>query len=314
MPKFNIESLEILNDEFEYCEKLGNGKFGMVYRVICKSTGKPYAAKHVECRRASEKRRIMEEVEILGSINHPQIMRLYRVFADLEDSLNDEIVLLLEYLSGGDLYNRVMYSEKEITERHVGGFIKQVLLGLQHLHFNNIVHLDIKPENIVCERSDSSKIKLVDFGLSRVLNEQIDVCVMQGTPDFVSPEVLNYEPVSYASDMWSVGVITYVLLSGLSPFLGNTKDETFCNITSGSYTLNEEQFDSLSKEARDFIQSLLIVDPEKRMTATDCLSHSWILACESDENPEKTKAKLRWSKCGSVIKAMNRFRGIEKEQ
>ena len=112
----SVESLTILYEEYEYSEKLGAGKFGSVYRVVHKETGdtrdisenvsddncsgKIFAAKHVTCRRASEKRRIMEEVDILGSIHHPQIMRLYRVFADLESCLSDDIVLILEYLSG----------------------------------------------------------------------------------------------------------------------------------------------------------------------------------------------------------------------
>ena len=124
--------------------------------------------------------------------------------------------------------------------------------------------MDIKPENIVCESVDSFNIKIVDFGLSRRLTEDRDICVMQGTPDFVSPEVINFEPIGTGSDMWSVGVVTYVLLSGwhtnwcqkyyieshvvfagLSPFLGNSNMETYNNITSCNYTLDEEQFDNV---------------------------------------------------------------------
>jgi len=152
----------------------------------------------------------MEEVDILGSINFPKIMRLYRVFADLEHGLNDDIVLILEYLSGGDLYSRIMNSQEVFTEVDISQFVKQIIQGLQHIHALNIVHLDIKPENIVCENLQEFNIKLVDFGLSRRLAEERDICVMQGTPDFVSPEVINYEPIGPGSDMWSVGVITFL--------------------------------------------------------------------------------------------------------
>ena len=143
------------------------------------------------------------------------------------------------------------------------GLKNHLIEGLEYLHSQNIVHLDIKPENIVCESQDSFHIKLVDFGLSRRLTEERDICVMQGTPDFVSPEVINFEPIGTGSDMWSVGVVTYVLLSGdrqfilgmvrlhfsvfagLSPFLGNSNMETYSNITSCNYTLDEEQFDNV---------------------------------------------------------------------
>lgn len=295
MSSICIESLSVLSSDYEYCEKIGSGKFGSVYKVIYKETGCSYAAKHVECRRASEKKRLLEEVEILGSLDHPQIMRLHRVFGDTEAGYQDEIVLILEYLSGGDLYSRVMNSEEALTEKDVAGFIKQILLGLAYIHSKNIVHLDIKPENIVCETGNSFNIKL-------------------GTPDFVSPEVISFEPVSCNSDMWSVGVITYVLLSGLSPFLGNSKAETYSNITSGNYTLDEDQFDVVSTEGKDFIENLLLLEPSKRMTAEESLQHPWIRddqITRCGQNQE-SHARLRWNKYGNTIRALNRFRGVER--
>jgi len=314
MSSICIESLSVLSSDYEYCDKIGSGKFGSVYKVIYKETGCSYAAKHVECRRASEKKRLLEEVEILGSLDHPQIMRLHRVFGDTEAGFQDEIFLILEYLSGGYLYSRVMNSEEALTETDVSGFIKQILLGLAYIHSKDIVHLDIKPENIVCETGGSFNIKLVDFGLARRLSDSKDICVMQGTPDFVSPEVISFEPVSSNSDMWSVGVITYVLLSGLSPFLGNSKAETYSNITSGNYTLDEDQFDVVSTEGKDFIENLLLLEPSKRMTAEESLQHSWIRDGQSTRcgQNQASHARLRWNKYGNTIRAVNRFRGVER--
>lgn len=313
MTSINFERLEILKEEFDYCEKLGSGKFGSVFRVICKTTGAVFAAKHVLCRRASEKTRLVEEVNILRSLDHPNIMKLYRAFKD-EESKDDEVVLILEYLSGGDLYSRVMFTE-DITEVDIAGFVRQILSGLEYLHSLNIVHLDLKPENIVCHSKNGFHIKIVDFGLCKQLNNSEDVCVMQGTADFVSPEVINYEPISLGSDMWSVGVITYVLLSGLSPFLGNSNIETYDNITSCNYTLDEEQFDNVSSEGKNFVRTLLVLDPALRPTAEECLSHPWItkFQIEGDNTVKDSTAKLRWAKYGNTIKALKRFRGVEKE-
>merc|ERR1711893_319541 len=138
-----------------------------VYRVICKTTGAVFAAKHVQCRRASEKTRLVEEVDILKSLDHPNIMKLYRAFKD-EESTDDEVVLILEYLSGGDLYSRVMLTEDDITEADIAGFVKQILSGLEYLH----------SLNIVCHSKDGFHIKIVDFGLCKQLNNSKDICVM----------------------------------------------------------------------------------------------------------------------------------------
>lgn len=206
-------------------------------------------------------------------------------------------------------------TEEDITEADIAGFVNQILTGLAYLHSMNIVHLDLKPENIVCHSKDGFHIKIVDFGLCKQLNNSKDVCIMQGTPDFVSPEVINYEPISLGSDMWSVGVITYVLLSGLSPFLGNSNIETYDNITSCNYTLEEEQFDNISSDGKKFVQNLLVLDPALRLTSEECLRHPWItkFQIEGDNTVKDSPAKLRWTKYGNTIKALNKFRGVEKE-
>jgi len=307
--------LDRLDDDFQHFELVGSGKFGKVYRVMCKKTGHVFAAKHIECRRVSEKRRVWDEIEILRSISHHVLVSLHSVYSDSE---HDEIVEILEYLPGGELFSRILHTtDRIITEIDIAGFIHQIITGLEYLHSLSIVHLDLKPENIVCLDENSFQVKLVDFGLARRLENQ-DTCIMQGTPDFVSPEVVNYEPISTCSDMWSVGVITYVLLSGLSPFLGDSNMQTFNNITSLTFTFEEDEFEPVSSLAKDFICKLLVLNPSDRLTAEAALKHPWITGkddIESQEDSEKSgeMARLRWSKCTNTIRAVRRFRGAERE-
>lgn len=126
------------------------------------------------------------------------------------------------------------------------------------MHSQKIVHLDLKPENILCKSQNTHLIKIIDFGMSKKLKEGEDINVFFGTPEFVSPEVINFESVSTPSDMWSVGVVCYVLLSGLSPFLGDNNHETFSNITRIAYDFDDEAFDTISDDAKDFISKLLV--------------------------------------------------------
>eukprot|EP00090_Calanus_glacialis_P017073 TRINITY_DN26683_c0_g1_i1.p1 TRINITY_DN26683_c0_g1~~TRINITY_DN26683_c0_g1_i1.p1 ORF type:complete len:316 (+),score=110.29 TRINITY_DN26683_c0_g1_i1:29-949(+) len=305
-----------MEEDFQHFEMVGSGKFGKVYRVVCKKSGHVFAAKHIQCRRASEKRRVWDEIEILQGIEHSVLVRLYRVYSDPD---NDEIVEILEYLPGGELFNRILQTtDIMITEMDIAGFIYQILTGVEYLHSLNIVHLDLKPENIVCVDEDSFQIKVVDFGLARRLDDNQATCVMQGTPDFVSPEVVKYEPISTCSDIWSVGVITYVLLSGLSPFLGDSNMQTFNNITSLRFTFEEDEFDPVSSLAKDFIQKLLVLSPADRLSATEALKHPWITSKDDTERPACSEkdgevARLRWSKCTNTIRAVRRFRGAERE-
>lgn len=128
------------------------------------------------------------------------------------------------------------------------------------MHKKQVVHLDLKPENILLERG-SECIKIIDFGLARRLIRGQVIKSMAGTPEFVSPEVINFEPITLNVDLWSVGVLTYVLVSGLSPFLGDDDNETLANVTLGQFHYDDEIFEELSGEVKDFIDRLLVKRP-----------------------------------------------------
>lgn len=184
------------------------------------------------------------------------------------------------------------------------------------MHERSIIHLDMKPENVLCFTRTGNRIKLIDFGLARRYDPKKTLQVMFGTPDFASPEVLSYERVTPAADMWSLGVICYVLLSGLSPFMGNSDLETMTNVTKAIYDFDDESFDPISKEAKDFISKLLIKDANRRLKPSECLKHKWLAKTPARQGKvtklSKTKLKKyvvrrRWQKAVTAIMALRRM-------
>ncbi|KAG8230835.1 hypothetical protein J437_LFUL010232 [Ladona fulva] len=164
-----------------------------------------------------------------------------------------------------------------LLECHAIRILRQVLEGIAFLHDRNVAHLDIKPQNILlCGPYPSADVKICDFGISRVVEMGAEVREILGTPDYVAPEVLSYEPISLATDIWSIGVLAYVLLSGCSPFGSDCKQETFCNISRCNLTFPEELFGDISEEAIDFIKSTIVAKPRGRLTAQQCLQHPWL--------------------------------------
>ncbi|CAK8696663.1 unnamed protein product [Clavelina lepadiformis] len=215
---------------------------------------------------------IQREVKILTSITHDNIISLHEVFEN-----NAEVVLMLEMVAGGELFD--FLSEKDyLSEAETIDFITQILSGMDYLHDRNIAHFDLKPENIMLLGKEEARhrLKLIDFGLAQKIEPGKEYKNMHGTPEFVAPEIIAYEPIGLPADCWSIGVITYILLSGCSPFLGDDKAETFENITRVDYNFDEEYFNKTSGLAKDFIRQLLVRDQRKRLTVKDSLSHAWI--------------------------------------
>ncbi|NXQ15577.1 ST17A kinase, partial [Peucedramus taeniatus] len=143
--------------------------------------------------------------------------------------------------------------------------------------------LVFQPQNILLtSKSPLGDVKIVDFGLSRIMKSSEELREIMGTPEYVAPEILSYDPISTATDMWSIGVLAYVMLTGISPFLGDDKQETFLNISQMNVSYSGEDFDLVSESAVDFIKTLLVRKPEDRATAEECLQHPWL---EQSHNP-----------------------------
>ncbi|XP_072520452.1 death-associated protein kinase 1 isoform X2 [Salminus brasiliensis] len=318
MTVFNQENVE---DYYEIGDELGSGQFAVVRKCRKRSTGLEYAAKFIKKRRSKSSRRgvskddIEREVSILKEIQHPNVITLHDVFEN-----KHEVILILELVAGGELFD--FLAEKEsLSEEEATEFLKQILDGVNYLHSKQIAHFDLKPENIMLlNRSvPHPRIKLIDFGLAHKIDFSNDFKNIFGTPEFVAPEVVNYEPLGLEADMWSVGVITYILLSGASPFLGENKQETLANVSAVDYEFDEEYFSSTSILAKDFITRLLVKDPKKRMTIQDSLHHPWIKPKDTQQalsrkesavNMEKFKkfaARRKWKQSVRLISLCNRL-------
>ncbi|XP_028407023.1 striated muscle preferentially expressed protein kinase-like [Dendronephthya gigantea] len=310
---------ENIHEDYDIEDELGRGQFAVVRKIVEKDTGDEFAAKYVRKKRTAASRNgmtrndIIREIEILRMVDNEKIIKVHDVY-----ETDREIILIMELLRGGELFDYI--SKKDyLTEEEAIDFTRQILQGLQHLHSRKVVHLDLKPENILLKNTRRKTIKLVDFGLARVVNENEPVREIMGTPEFVAPEVLNYDAISTATDMWALGVIAYILLSGASPFLGECTQETFTNIIQVDYQFDEEYFSEISDEAKDFIRKLLVKNPRKRMTAHDCSRHPWVEEEVVDKKKRQRRrttqictfnfkrfvARKRWKMAYNKIRAMN---------
>ncbi|XP_072503388.1 death-associated protein kinase 2-like isoform X4 [Notamacropus eugenii] len=272
----NVEEL------YELQDKLGSGHFATVWRCRDRSSGMSYAAKFIKMRRRKgsrlgiERKVVNREVEILQQLQHPHIMQLHDVFI-----CQVQMVLVLELIQGGEFFDFV--AEKEsLSEPEASDFLLQLLDGLVYMHSLNISHFDLKPENIMLHQKDviKPKIKIIGFGMSQKIERNMCLDSRCGIPEYVAPEVIKLEPLTVVADMWSVGVITYILLSGISPFQGETENDIVNNIIKGALDYDDTYFSSSSAIAKDFIGQLLVINPKERMTSTQALLHPWIkLSC-----------------------------------
>ncbi|XP_037720926.1 twitchin isoform X30 [Drosophila subpulchrella] len=273
--KFVPQPVEIsqqsVYDRYDILEEIGTGAFGVVHRCRERSTGNIFAAKFIPVSHSVEKDLIRREIDIMNQLHHQKLINLHDAFED-----DDEMVLILEFLSGGELFERITAEGYVMTEAEVINYMRQICEGIRHMHEKNIIHLDIKPENIMCQTRSSTNVKLIDFGLATRLDPNEVVKITTGTAEFAAPEIVNREPVGFYTDMWATGVLSYVLLSGLSPFAGDNDVQTLKNVKACDWDFDVESFKYISEEGKDFIRKLLIANKEKRMTAHECLLHPWL--------------------------------------
>ncbi|NXD66654.1 MYLK2 kinase, partial [Eolophus roseicapillus] len=304
--QFNLSSKEIL----------GGGKFGEVHICTEKQTGLKLAAKVIRKQGAKDKEMVLLEIDVMNQLNHRNLVQLYDAIETPR-----EIILFMEFVEGGELFERIIDDDYQLTEVDCMVFVRQICEGIRFMHHMRVLHLDLKPENILCVAATGHMVKIIDFGLARRYNPQEKLKVNFGTPEFLSPEVVNYEQVSYTTDMWSMGVITYMLLSGLSPFLGDNDTETLNNVLAANWYFDEETFESVSNEAKDFVSNLIIKDKSARMSASQCLEHPWLknLAEKAKRCNRRLKSQVllkkyvmrrRWKKNFIGVCAANRFKKI----
>ncbi|XP_041665385.1 triple functional domain protein isoform X2 [Cheilinus undulatus] len=266
------------NFESDYAEvnELGRGRFSVVKCCDLRGTKRTLAVKHVN-KKLMRRDRVTQELNVHMRLQHPHIICLIETY---ETPVS--YALVMEMAHQGRLLDYIV-SWGNLTEEKVACYLRDVLEALHYLHNRRIVHLDVKPENLlVSSYNGQPRVKLADFGDAVLLNSAHHVHPLLGSPEFASPELVLGEPVSVTSDMWSLGVVTYVLLSGASPFLDESAEETCLNICQLDFSFPRDYFQGVSQAARDFICLLLRTDPGKRSPAGLCLQEPWLQAGTAD--------------------------------
>jgi len=258
---------------YEFKNELGRGAFSIVYLGINKATGAKFAIKVINKKDLGKdyEKNLKMEVDILKKVNHANIIALKELF-----DTPDKLYLVMELVTGGELFDKIV-EKGSYTESEASQLVRKIVSAVEYLHSIDIVHRDLKPENLLLKRSDNDlEVALADFGLSKIVGQQMMMQTACGTPSYVASEVLNATGYGKEVDMWSIGVITYILLCGFPPFYGDTVPEIFEQIMEANFDYPEEYWGSVTKEAKDFINRLLVVETSDRMSASDALKHPWL--------------------------------------
>jgi calcium/calmodulin-dependent protein kinase I len=250
---------------------LGVGNFSVVKLGTNRETGQSCAIKVVDKTGVKNKPDMLtNEVGILLKVDHPNIIKLL----DLFDTPN-VLYLVMELVTGGELFDKIVERE-QYSENDAQIVMKQLFRAIEYLHNEaGIVHRDLKPENLLLATDDDdAPIKIADFGLSKIYSEEM-MSTACGTPGYVAPEILKCEGYDKEVDLWSAGVIMYIILCGYPPFYDENDAVLFENIMDGRFEFHSPYWDNICEEAKDLIKKLLVVDPRKRLTATEALKHHW---------------------------------------
>ena len=265
---------------------LGSGAFSTVSRGTHRATGHQVAVKRVDKRRfwmdERHRQQVMGEVEALKKVSHPSIVRVLDVFNGA-----DHFSIVLELCEGGDLFERVS-SRGPMPEPEAQAIFRGLLQAVAHLHDVGIVHRDIKPENILFpdREPSSTRVKVADFGLARLVDKARQASTLCGTPQYVAPEIVRqtgrvgeveaWGGYGVEVDMWSLGVVLYFMLSGYLPWRAEDGDEMYGEIARGDIDFPDSLFRGVSAQAKELVRALLRIDPRTRLTAHAALSHAWM--------------------------------------
>ena len=292
-----------LLDLYDVVKQLGKGGYGKVYEVKNKKTGEIRACKHLSKLNVKDLDKFRREIEIMKKMDHPNIIKIYEVF-ESERSL----YIIMEECKGGEIFDRIIehiQNKQMYSEKDAANIFQQVMSCIQYCHNQNICHRDLKPENLLYLNPGSEKdnrIKVIDFGLSQACDR---LKTKVGTAYYVSPEILNGN-YTHLCDIWSAGVILYILLSGDPPFNGPNDNAIYNKVAQMKFSFPENKWKNVSKEAKDLISHMLVPEKE-RYTASQVLEHCWFKNAKdiplsdiefNNQNPFMNFVK------GSVIKKM----------
>ncbi|XP_049335815.1 striated muscle preferentially expressed protein kinase isoform X2 [Astyanax mexicanus] len=261
-----LRRMRRLTDYYDIHKEIGRGAFSYVKRVTQKKEKLEFAAKFISAR-AKRKTSALREMELLAELDHERILYFHDAFE------KKNMVVIITELCHEEFLERLT-KKTTVLESEIRSFIRQILEGIAYLHLNDIIHLDIKPENILMADRNNDQIRICDLGSALKFTQNEAQYCKYGTPEFVAPEIVNQTPVSMATDIWPVGVMTYLCLTGVSPFAGENDRDTLLNIRNSNVAFEESMFADLSREAKGFVIKLLVAD-RLRPDATECLRHPW---------------------------------------
>jgi calcium-dependent protein kinase len=294
-------------------KEIGHGHYGVVRKCMDRETKVWYAIKSIRKSKVGKVDVLKREVALLKECDHPNIIELVEVHEDQK-----YLHLITELCTGGELFDRIIEKtqsdEGHFSERDAAKLVRCILDAIAYCHDQKgIVHRDLKPENFLfASKEENAAIKIIDFGLSR--HDDVKAGIMNtkvGTPYYVAPEVLNRE-YTKSCDIWSIGVITYILLCGYPPFYGDTDNQIFDSVRTGRFDFPSPDWDGISDAAKDFISSLLKRDPSKRLSASNALEHQWIRE-QTAEAPTRSKRRQRTSIAHAPMsKAFIKYRDMQK--
>jgi len=295
-----------VSEEYEFIKLLGVGSYGKVHKAIHRITGEVRAVKTVR-KTGSPKDHSDEagsicEVDILRVLNHPNIMKLYEYY---EEPRNLQIVT--EFVAGGEFFDFIVAS-KRLSEPIGAHFFRQLLSAVCYIHSLGIVHRDLKPENLLLESSSmTATLKLIDFGTACFIRPGQKLSKQYGTAYYIAPEVLarSYDEMC---DIWSCGVILYILLSGRPPFYGKNDAEILEAVKRGKYTFSSPIWNCVSPLAKDLITRLLQYDPSDRLTAREAMDHEWF------QTSSRQASSSRAPVLSEVLTNLGQFRASQKLQ
>lgn len=263
---------EPIEDYYTLGKEIGRGGFSVVVEGIKKKTNEKFAVKCIKKTmvEGDDIKLLRREIHIMKKVNHPNILKLYEVFEN-----DDEFFLVMELVSGKELFDKIV-ERGQYSEKDASNIVRQIVSAVEYLHANGIAHRDLKPENLLSAENDGQEvIKIADFGFSKNFGEE-KLMTSCGSPGYVAPEVLTCESYDKSVDMWSIGVIIYILLCGYPPFYADNAPALFKKIMDVKYDFDDPSWDDVSEAAKDLIRNLLVKDPKKRFTASQCIADPWV--------------------------------------
>ena len=282
------ESKSNSEKEYKKIKFLGEGSYASVYKVQNRFTGSICAMKIIKKKFANsskEEKEILNEINILRMMDHPNILKLFEFYSN-----EREFSIVTELCPLGELFDQII-DKGPFDERYSAYILYQIFSAVNYCHKMNIVHRDLKPENILIVNKDENEfpyIKVCDFGTSKMFEKGIVERRVVGSSYYIAPEVLN-KSYNEKCDIWSCGVIMYILLSQRPPFGGKDDYEIMETVKTGKYDLSSPPFDKISDSAKDLIQKCLTMDSNKRITAEEAINHPWFKTNQSKELFNKVK-------------------------